>query len=267
MVVLPCIWGKTPWADGAGDAPPPELHAGASECAPGIAFAFMALRANSWICCPRLPYHLCKNGDAQHMFCSTMADGVNSSPPLISRKFQGFCGIWANSGKIGNFRENSGEFSGVRWGLHGAQYELSGNSWGISGQRRVFGWFRAIWGLRRLLRKYQHHQGSRTDCGVGVGVPNRFPIFEKSPPATASFGFLSGKKKAHKHKVFGPVALGTTPGLSQGQTGFVPGTNPLCPRDKPGFSPYFTQLKPSLSQGQTGFVPGTIPETKGSIKS
>ena len=39
-------------------------------------------------------------------------------------------------------------------------------------------------------------------------------------------GFISGKKKAHKHKVFGPVALGTTPDLSQGQTQFVPGTNP-----------------------------------------
>ena len=61
----------------------------------------------------------------------------------------------------------------------------------------------------------------------------------------------SGKKKAHKHKLFGPVAPGTTTGLSQGQTQFVPGTSPGCPWDKPGFSPYFTQWKPSLSQGQT----------------
>ena len=74
---------------------------------------------------------------------------------------------------------------------------------------------------------------------------------------------VSGKKKAHKHKLFGPVALGTTPGLSLAQTGFVPGTNPLCP----GFSPYFKQWKPSLSQGQTQFVPGTIPGTKGGIES
>ena len=29
----------------------------------------------------------------------------------------------------------------------------------------------------------------------------------------------SGKKKAHEHKRFGPVGLGMTPGLSQGQTG------------------------------------------------
>ena len=62
------------------------------------------------------------------------------------------------------------------------------------------------------------------------------------------------KKKAHKHKLFGPVAPGTTTGLSQGQTDkpglslgqtrvfslfytveaqFVPGTNPVCPWDKP----------------------------------
>ena len=35
---------------------------------------------------------------------------------------------------------------------------------------------------------------------------------------------LSGavdKKKAHKHKLFGPVALGTTPGSSQGQAFFA----------------------------------------------
>ena len=60
---------------------------------------------------------------------------------------------------------------------------------------------------------------------------------------------------AHKHKLFGPVALGMSPGMSQGQTGqsglvpgqtqvfslfytteaqFVPGTNPLCPWDNLG---------------------------------
>ena len=50
----------------------------------------------------------------------------------------------------------------------------------------------------------------------------------------------SGKKKAHKHKLFGPVALGTP--------GNVPGTNRVCPRDKVGLSP-----------GQSGFVPGTSP--------
>ena len=65
---------------------------------------------------------------------------------------------------------------------------------------------------------------------------------------------LSGKKKAHKHKLFGPVALGTTPGMSQGKPG--------CAWDKPTLSqaqtqisPSFTQWEPSLSQGQTQFVP------------
>ena len=42
-------------------APPPELHSGASNCAPELAFAFMALRANFWICYPPLPYLPCKN--------------------------------------------------------------------------------------------------------------------------------------------------------------------------------------------------------------
>ena len=69
----------------------------------------------------------------------------------------------------------------------------------------------------------------------------------------------SAKKKAHKHKLFGPVALGT-PGMSPGQTGFVPGTKWVCPRDKPRFSSCFTQRKPSLSleQTQLNFVPGTF---------
>ena len=77
------IQGKTPWVDqscadcpgfpvlGAGDAPRPKLHPGASECAPGLTFAFMALRANSWICCPQLPYHPFKNGTHTTCFCST----------------------------------------------------------------------------------------------------------------------------------------------------------------------------------------------------
>ena len=46
--------------------------------------------------------------------------------------------------------------------------------------------------------------------------------------------------------------------MSPGQTGFVPGTNWVCPRDKPRFSSYFTQRKPSLSLGQIQFVPGTF---------
>ena len=46
--------------------------------------------------------------------------------------------------------------------------------------------------------------------------------------------------------------------MSRGQTGFVPGTKWVCPRDKPRFAPYFTQWKPSLSLGQTQFVPGTF---------
>ena len=47
--------------------------------------------------------------------------------------------------------------------------------------------------------------------------------------------------------------------MSPGQTGFVPETKWVCPRDKPRFSSYITQRKPSLSLGQTQFVPGTNP--------
>ena len=49
----------------------PELHPGASKRAPGLPFAFMALQANSWICCPQLPYHPCKNGTHSTCFGST----------------------------------------------------------------------------------------------------------------------------------------------------------------------------------------------------
>ena len=71
----------------------------------------------------------------------------------------------------------------------------------------------------------------------------------------------SGKKKAHKHKHFCPVGLRISPDLSQGQTGFVPGTNPVKNWDTPGFSPYFTQWKPDF----TGFFPGTNPFVPGTI--
>ena len=73
---------------GAGDAPPPELHPGAPKCAPGLAFALMALRANSWICCPQLPYHPCKNRTHSTCFCGTRghAPKFQGWPAGISRK-------------------------------------------------------------------------------------------------------------------------------------------------------------------------------------
>ena len=80
---LPKNGSETPWVDqscadcpgfpvlGAGDAPSPELHPGASVRAPGLAFAFMALGTNSWICCPQFPYHPSNNGTHSTCFCST----------------------------------------------------------------------------------------------------------------------------------------------------------------------------------------------------
>ena len=41
---------------------------------------------------------------------------MNSSPPLILQKVQGYCGIWA-SGKFGKFQEDSGELRGIQWGF------------------------------------------------------------------------------------------------------------------------------------------------------
>ena len=63
---------------------------------------------------------------------------------------------------------------------------------------------------------------------------------------------FSGKKKAHKHKLFGPVALGTTPGISPGLTGFVPGTKPTLSQGQ-------TQVSSLFYTMEAQFVPGTNP--------
>ena len=79
------------------------------------------------------------------------------------------------------------------------------------------------------------------------------------PPEGGSGNCLSGKKKAHKHKLFGPGALGTPrecprdkPGLSRGQSGFVPGTNPGFLLILHSGSPVRPWDKPSLSLGHSG---------------
>ena len=74
----------------------------------------------------------------------------------------------------------------------------------------------------------------------------------KSQPFEIAAIPVSGKKKAHKHKLFCPVGLGTAPGLSRG---FHPGTNSVKIWETPGFSPYVAQCKP----GKPGLVPGTNP--------
>ena len=82
--------------------------------------------------------------------------------------------------------------------------------------------------------------------------PEKFPKKYSFGGGRVLFFFSGSGKKRHISINFCLVALGTTPGMSLGQTHFVPGTNP-------GFSPYFTQWKPrdcpwdkpSLSQGQS----------------
>ena len=71
-----------------------------------------------------------------------MPDCVNSSPPLILRKFQGFGGIWANSGKFGKFHEISKKIRGIQWNSVGFCMALSMNSVGIPGGFRGNAGFR-----------------------------------------------------------------------------------------------------------------------------
>ena len=80
-------------------------------------------------------------------------------------------------------------------------------------------------------------------------------------------GPFSGKKKAHKHKLFGPVAPGTTTGLSQGQTQFVPGTNLGCPWDKPVVFSLFYTVEAQFVPGTNPACPWDKPVTKGNRKS
>ena len=74
-----------------------------------------------------------------------LADCVNSSSPLILRKFPGFSGIWANLGEIRKFQGNSGKFRGIQWNSVGFCMALSMNSVGIPGG------FRANAGFPRKL--------------------------------------------------------------------------------------------------------------------
>ena len=94
--------GKTPWIDqscadcpgfpvlGAGHAPPAELHLGASGCAPGLAFAFMTLRANLGSAAPNFPTTRAKTGRTAHVFAAqggtrrfTQISGRNFLPELF----------------------------------------------------------------------------------------------------------------------------------------------------------------------------------------
>ena len=65
---------------------------------------------------------------------------------------------------------------------------------------------------------------------------------------TSDFTGISGKKKAHKHKLFGPVGFGTVP---------------VCPWDKPRFSLFHTVE----AEFVPGFVPGTNSGSNGRRKS
>ena len=91
--------------------------------------------------------------------------------------------------------------------------------------------------------------------GILPGCPGP-PKSSKSLCAKRLCSLISGKKKVHKHKLFGPVGLWVF-------TGFVPGTNPVCPWDKSSeirrqtqvFSLFYTVE----ARGKPEFVPGTNP--------
>ena len=77
--------------------------------------------------CWFLPVRVAPGVDTEFPYRVRIVDrGVDCRDPLCRNRFRflefcgnfrGFGGIWANSGKFGKFRENSGELSGIQWGL------------------------------------------------------------------------------------------------------------------------------------------------------
>ena len=85
------------------------------------------------------------------VFIARQADSHESLEFLIranhaTKIFQGFGGVWANSGKLGKFQENSGELSGIEWGfvwrLIWIQWEFLWGFRGNAGSSEKF----VVWG-------------------------------------------------------------------------------------------------------------------------
>ena len=105
---------------------------------------------------------------------------------------------------------------------------------------------------------------------VGIHVTSALQEQLLSCPDVVCYAHASGKKKAHKHKLFCPVGPSfhrscprDKPSLSLGQIRWKTGTNPGILLILHSGSP----ISPGLSLGQTLFVPGTIPGTKGGTES
>ena len=108
-------------------------------------------------------------------------------------------------------------------------------------------YLRELWSVLYIFNQLRSHSG--TPSVQSEDHPKRLPI--------------SSKKKVHKHKLFGLVALDTTPGMSLGQPArFCPWDKPTLSRDKAGTKPGFLLIlhtgspvcprdKPSLSLGQS----------------
>ena len=117
------------------------------------------------------------------------------------------------------------------------------------------------------------HKGSRFTSfkrrfqqvkGFSVPLPGGVPL-------TGPSGLLTQASKRHINiNFFVRLVLGRPRDCPGDFTGFVPGTNPVKPGTNPGFLLILhsgSPISPGLSPGQTRFVPGTIPGTKGGTES
>ena len=91
--------GKTPWVDqscadcpgflapGCWRRPTSRASSRSLRVCPWPRNCLMALRANSWICCPQLPYHPSKNGTHSTCFCHTGVGNEKSARSFSDRSF------------------------------------------------------------------------------------------------------------------------------------------------------------------------------------
>ena len=109
--------------------------------------------------------------------------------------------------------------------------------------------------------------GRETNVEMLVQVLCERRVFEATQVVDADLSVLSsrhawhmsGKRKAHKREFFGPVALGTTPGLSQERTRFAPGTKLSLSLGQTQVFSLVDPVEAQFVQEQAHFVPGTNP--------
>ena len=148
-------------------------------------------------------------------------------------------------------------FSGKRQGKPPKKVEIQKRQAKPPKKARIFIPAEPLKSLEKKGNPQKYTQGKNKEFPKSKERKDRVfcPLWD-FPDFSGIFPICPGTVRGYKHKLFGPVGFGTTPGLSLRQTRLVPGTNPSCPLGKPGFlvilhsgNPVCPRDKPSLSMG------------------